>query len=103
MLHQRLFSVTIQYDVKIRLNKIDAPEHNQDFGAKSKQFLSGMIFNKIVDVEYEKIDKYRRVLGVIYLNGIDISLKQVKEGMAWVYRRYTSDKTYVKAEKMTVD
>lgn len=85
-------------DIKIRLNKIDAPEHNQDFGQQSKKSLSDMIFGKTVTVQYQKKDRYGRVLGIIYLGGRDINLEQVKRGMAWVYRRYTSDPVYIQAE-----
>lgn len=86
-------------EIKIRLNKIDAPEKNQDFGEKSKQSLSEMIFNKIVHVQYDKVDKYNRVLGVVYLDSVDVNLEQIRRGMAWVYRRYTTDKNYIEAEE----
>lgn len=33
--------------IKVRLYQIDAPEKGQDFGNKSKQFLSDLIFNKL--------------------------------------------------------
>lgn len=85
-------------DIKIRLNKIDAPEHNQDFGQQSKKSLSDMIFGKTVTVQYQMKDRYGRVLGIIYLGSHDINLEQVKRGMAWVYRRYTDDSVYIHAE-----
>ena len=37
---------------KIRLAGIDAPELKQAFGSKSKQNLSGLIYNKQVKVEW---------------------------------------------------
>lgn len=42
---------------KIRFNGIDAPETKQDFGSKSKQSLSDLVFGKIVTIEYDKIDR----------------------------------------------
>ncbi len=35
---------------KIRLDGIDAPESNQDFGARAKQSLSDLVFGKTVTV-----------------------------------------------------
>ena len=36
---------------KIRLEGIDAPESNQDFGSRAKQSLSDLVFGKTVAVE----------------------------------------------------
>jgi endonuclease YncB( thermonuclease family) len=83
--------------VKIRLNCIDAPEKNQDFGQRAKQSLSDMIFGKDVEVVVHDTDKYGRTVGTIYLNGVDINLEQVKKGMAWVYSHYCKDPAYYKA------
>lgn len=85
---------------KIRLNCIDAPEKRQDFGEKSKESLSDMIFGKYVEVYYNKLDRYGRIVGTIYHNGVDINLEQVKRGMAWVYTRYCSDREYKKQENI---
>jgi endonuclease YncB( thermonuclease family) len=47
--------------IKIRLSGIDAPEKKQAFGQRSKQNLSGLVFNKEVRVEWHKRDKYKRI------------------------------------------
>ncbi len=39
--------------VKIRLYGIDTPEKGQAFGKKAKQFTSGMVFGKVVEVEVD--------------------------------------------------
>lgn len=85
---------------KIRLYCIDAPEKDQDFGRKSRKFLSDMLFGKYVTVHYNEMDRYGRILGTIYYNGVNINLEQVKNGMAWVYTRYCSDKEYKKQENI---
>ena len=41
---------------KIRLMGIDAPEKKQAFGQKSKAHLSDLVFNKQVDIEFNKKD-----------------------------------------------
>ena len=88
---------------KIRLNDIDAPEKKQAFGNKSKDNLAKYIAGKTVTVEYQKKDKYKRVLGTIYYNNTDINLQQVKDGYAWVYKKYSNNQTYYKAEKVAKD
>lgn len=83
--------------VRIRLAQIDAPEKHQDFGQKSKQSLSEMIYMKEVTVKVWDTDRYGRIVGQIFDNGTDINLEQVKRGMAWVYTRYAKDPEYFKA------
>ena len=88
---------------KIRLNDIDAPEKKQAFGNKSKDNLAKYIAGKTVTVQYQKKDKYKRILGTIYYNNTDINLQQVKDGYAWVYKKYSNNQTYYKAEKLARD
>lgn len=78
---------------KIRLAGIDAPEKAQAFGQASKKSLSDLIFNKQVNVYWEKKDRYQRVLGKVTLEEQDICLEQVKRGMAWHYKQYQRDQT----------
>ena len=84
---------------KIRLHQIDAPEKKQDFGQRSKQSLSELIYGKTVTVDVADIDKYGRTVGKIWLGPIDVNLEQVKRGMAWVYEKYASDPAYFAAER----
>ena len=88
---------------KIRLNDIDAPEKKQAFGNKSKDNLAKYIAGRTVTVEYQKKDKYKRILGTIYYNNTDINLQQVKDGYAWVYKKYSNNQNYYKAEKLARD
>ncbi|MCT7523319.1 thermonuclease family protein [Aliarcobacter cryaerophilus] len=85
--------------IKIRLNDIDAPEAKQAFGNKSKENIKKFIYQKDVIVEYKKKDQYKRVLGTIYYQNRDINLQQVKDGYAWVYKKYSKNPTYFKAEQ----
>lgn len=78
---------------KIRLMGIDAPEKKQAFGNRSKQSLSGLVFNKQVQVEYSKKDKYGRMVGKIIVDGVDANLEQVKSGMAWHYKQYQREQS----------
>ena len=76
---------------KIRLSGIDAPEKKQAFGNRSKQALAELIDGKTVNVEYNKLDKYQRVVGKITFNGQDVNLRQIKLGLAWHYKKYEKE------------
>lgn len=77
----------------IRLAGIDAPEHAQDFGNKSKEYLSSLIFDQAVQINATKIDKYGRTLGQIYIGEKDINLEIIKAGLAWHYKKYEVEQT----------
>jgi endonuclease YncB( thermonuclease family) len=76
---------------KIRLSGIDAPEKKQAFGQVSKKSLSDLVYDKQVNVEYEKKDRYGRTVGKVLVNGVDANLEQVKHGLAWFYRKYQNE------------
>ncbi|MEQ0318130.1 thermonuclease family protein [Klebsiella sp. GB_Kp051] len=71
---------------KIRLYGIDAPESNQAFGQKSKNFMIQLAANRVVDIEEHGQDVYGRTLGTLFLENQDLNGLMVYEGMAWAYR-----------------
>ncbi len=85
---------------KIRLKDIDTPEKKQAFGKKAKENLAKYIAAKTVTIDYKKKDRYGRIIGTIYYQDIDINLQQVKDGFAWVYRKYSKNPTYLKYEAL---
>lgn len=78
---------------KIRLSGIDAPEKRQAFGNVSKESLSGMVFQRLVQVDYQKTDRYGRLVGKVLVNGADANLEQVKAGLAWHYKAYQKEQS----------
>lgn len=90
--------------VEVRLAFVDAPEtschkkqpspsddacveRGQAFGKTAKRALSALVYGKTVTVQ--PIDKsYDRVVGRVSVDGRDINLMQVRQGMAWVYPQY---------------
>jgi len=76
---------------KIRLYGIDCPEKRQAFGKKAKQFTSSMVYGKTVEVQAHDIDRYGRTVGIIYVNGESLNEALVKNGYAWIYRRYCKE------------
>jgi endonuclease YncB( thermonuclease family) len=77
--------------VKIRLAGIDTPEKAQPFGNKAKQSLAALTFQKQVLIEVETKDQYGRTVCTVIVNGSDANAELVRQGMAWVYRKYTKD------------
>ena len=80
-------------DHKVRLMGIDAPEKSQAFGNEAKQTLSNYIYTKEVSVEYKKLDKYKRIVGKVTLDGQDICLQMIVDGMAWHYTEYEKEQS----------
>lgn len=79
--------------IKVRLAEIDAPEKRQPFGQRSKQSLSGLCFGRDAVIENKGHDRYGRVIGRVNCAGIDASAEQVRQGMAWVFDRYATDRS----------
>jgi len=84
--------------IKIRLAGIDAPEKAQPFGNVARQSMSEMVFGKEVRVVEQGCDRYGRTIGRVYQGDVDVSAEQIKQGMAWVYRKYTKDAALYKLE-----
>jgi endonuclease YncB( thermonuclease family) len=85
---------------KVRLTGIDAPEQNQPYGLASTYHLRGLLLNKFVLLESKpkkgkpySVDRYKRVLAKIILDGRDVNLSQVLSGYAWHFKRYQKQQT----------
>jgi endonuclease YncB( thermonuclease family) len=103
---------------RIRLGGIDAPEKDQPYGKESTQSLLELTSDKTVVIEYEKRDRYKRIIGKVLVDPpgevfcmaldcvkkIDAGLEQVKRGLAWHYKKYQGEQsvddrgTYSEAE-----
>lgn len=103
---------------RIRLMGIYAPEKNQPYGDASTQRLGELVSGRIVTIEYQKRDRYKRIIekilvdppGEIFcmaldcVNKIDTGIEQIKRGLAWHYKKYQGEqsenhrKTYGGAE-----
>lgn len=77
--------------IKVRLFGIDAPEKKQAYGQASRKYLSDLIAGKIVNVDIKSRDRYKRSIGIVYLDNKDINYEMVINGFAWAYSYY-SDK-----------
>lgn len=84
----------------IRLQGIDAPEHDQPFGNEAKKFAIRTAKGKIVRVVEKGIDKYGRTLAEVFLpDGQSLNQLMVAAGMAWRHVYFSKDKTLMALEK----
>lgn len=90
-----------QTKLKIRLYGIDAPETDkinnktgrvnkpgQPYGEESMNALTNKIMGKQVKLDILDIDKYRRMVGMIYLDDRNINLEMIREGYAEAFVEY---------------
>jgi len=90
-----------QTKLKVRLYGIDAPETDkinqrtkhiskpgQPYGKEAQKALSKKIMGKHVKLEIIDIDKYRRMVGMVWLDERNINLEMVKEGYAEAFIEY---------------
>lgn len=78
--------------IRIRIDAIDAPERGMAYYKISKNHLSKLIFGKLVTIKEISKDWHGRIVGKTYLsNKTDVSAEMLKNGMAWHYKKYSSD------------
>ncbi|MFX0201628.1 MAG: thermonuclease family protein [Candidatus Hodarchaeota archaeon] len=80
-------------EIKVRLVGIGAPEISrkksqpgQSYSQQAKKFLADLVLDKVVEIKEYGLDRYNRVLGVIYLYARNINLQMVRVGLAEVCR-----------------
>jgi endonuclease YncB( thermonuclease family) len=84
---------------KVRLDAIDAPELGQPFGQAAKKALSAKVFGKDVVVVPKTKDRYGRTIGHVIVDGRDVNLEMLEEGMAWHYKHYDHNARLARAEE----
>ncbi len=93
------------YEIRIRIMGIDTPEmkpsknlpNREDHIKKAhdaKDFLSGLILNKIIDCEFMQNDKYGRPLVKISIGNKDISELMIEKGHAKPYHGGTKNTNF---------
>ena len=84
---------------KVRLADVDAPEIAQPFGRPAKRLIEDLALNQVVRINYTQVDKYKRLIGKVFLlNGKILNEEALKAGLAWHYRVKHPYSTYL--EKM---
>lgn len=84
--------------VKVRLASIDCPEKGQPYGQKAKKFTADLVAGKIVKVWETDRDRYGRIVGFVFVGGVDVNRELLKAGYAWHYKKYSRDPELAKLE-----
>ena len=77
-------------EVTVRLHGVDTPESRQAYGKQAKKFTASMVYDRQVRVEAVDIDRYGRIVGIVYreTDGAQLNEALVAAGYAWWYRKY---------------
>ena len=91
-----------------RLHGIDAPEYGQRCvtpqsgtwacGKEAVAALEAMVLGNNVACDDRGTDDYGRTIAVCRVEGRDINAAMVESGMAWAFRRYSSDYVAIEAD-----
>jgi endonuclease YncB( thermonuclease family) len=99
---------------RIRFHGIDTPETKQFCVKNSKEYRCGQeatnALKKKIDGKsvtckvQDRLDRYKRYIGVCFLGGINLNKWMVRNGYAVAYRRYSKDyiedENYAKKNKL---
>ena len=99
---------------RIRFHGIDTPEKQQICIKDSKEYSCGKEAtnalkkkiggNSVTCKVQDKLDRYKRYIGVCFLGDVDLNEWMVKNGYAVAYRRYSKDyvedENYAKKKKI---
>ena len=69
----------------VRFLDTNAPELNEEHGKDSQLWLENIIFNEEIDIiinPSNRVDKWGRLLGIIYHKGMNINQQSINEGKA---------------------
>lgn len=77
---------------KVRLHSVDAPEHDQPYGAEARDYLAKLLDKKQVTCTVRQ-NSYDRLVCDVLVDGKSINAGMVAAGFAWVDPRYNRDKT----------
>jgi len=90
-----------QTKLRIWMLGIDAPETpkgskfpGQPYGPEAEAYLKRLVEGKRVRVEIYGVDRYRRLLSTMFIDGKDINLAMIEVGLAEVYRGPESGNPY---------
>jgi len=84
--------------LRIRLAGIDTPERGQPWYRRSKQALAERVAGREVRINAIAIDRYGRTVGEVYADDACVGCELVREGHAWVYRRFSQDPILLELE-----
>ena len=71
----------------IQLAGIDSPELGQEYGDDAKKHLEELVLQKNVEINVVGKDRWGKQQATVTMNGLDIRMELLKEGLAWTAER----------------
>jgi endonuclease YncB( thermonuclease family) len=86
--------------IEVRLQGIDAPERYQPHADVARDALIGLIRGQRVYVDVIELDRFKRKVAKVYREAdcLDVIQALVRDGHAWVSRRFTNDAALIALE-----
>ena len=72
----------------MRLAEVDAPERPQPHIQASRRNLDSLCRDRPVEIRKVRADRYGRTVARVRCDGVNVSWRQVEDGLAWCYPRY---------------
>lgn len=82
---------------KIRFFGIDCPELNQPYGEVAHDFMTQYLSDTFTIIQRD-VDKYGRTVAEVFYKDTSLSMKLINAGLAWHYKKYSSDSIMSLAE-----
>jgi endonuclease YncB( thermonuclease family) len=77
--------------IRIRLHGIDTPESGEPFSNVATRAARVLLFDQRATVEGRDIDQYGRLVARVTVQGADVRVKLVEEGLACHWVEYSSE------------
>ena len=88
-----------QAQLRIRLHAIDSPERGQPYSDPALRLLADLVANRTIRFETVDTDSYGRSVARVYVGDTDVNAELVRQGAAWVYRKYSDDPALLELER----
>lgn len=85
--------------LRVRLEGIDCPELQQEYGDSAKQATVALCFKKNVRIEKVGEDMYGRTLAFVYVDDLCVNKELLRLGLAWHYADFNNDTTLAQIER----
>ena len=85
--------------IAVRLRGIDAPETCQAGGPQARSLLKAEVEGRVVTLRTHGTDDYRRTVGTVRRDGVDVNRALVERGHAWAWRDARGRGPYIAVEQ----
>ncbi|HEY5809693.1 MAG TPA: thermonuclease family protein [Povalibacter sp.] len=89
--------------MEFRLSDVDAPEHDQPYGARARDELNALIAGRDLVLVFVDVDRYGRVVAQVWSGTTHVNREMVRRGAVWFYADYARDNTLFNLEEEVRD